>query len=486
MGRGLRLITLAAIPVLVLSACSSSAATTAPTTATVPSTDPVVTPAPTVEGKVNLRWFVGLGSGTQPSQIAAQKKFVADYDANNKDNINLTLEIVPNANAYDVLKTEIAAGKAPDIIGPVGVKGRNGFEGLFLDLTSEISSQSFDLTAYDPTLVNFFKSADQGQVGLPYDIFPGYIWYNKDAFSKAGLAPLPTKVGDQYNGKTWDWDNLASVAAQLTLDKNGKNSTQAGFDPKNIVKYGMDFQWNDARRMVSDFGPGSFVASDGVSAQIPDAWRAGFNWYYNAMWTSHICPTGAASASTLLAAGNTQSSGNVAMNAAWGWSISSIASDAATSKVKAWDMAVVPSYQGVTTAGMDADTFTITKASKNPDQAFKAMVAIMADPALMKVYGGEPAKTADQAGYFTAFDATLAPIFPGNKVTWSVLAEMQKHAAVPSIEANFPNNTQAQAINIYSAFFTKLQNTAGLDVNAALDKLKTDLQAAYDAGKPIQ
>jgi multiple sugar transport system substrate-binding protein len=483
MGRGLRLITLAAVPVLVLSACSSSAATTAPTAAPTAAQTATVQGTPVV-GKVNIRWFVGLGSGTQPSQIAAQKKFVTDYDANNKDNINLTLEIVPNANAYDVLKTEIASGKAPDIIGPVGVKGRNGFEGLFLDLTSEIASNSFDLTAYDPGLVSFFKSAD-GQVGLPYDIYPGYIWYNKDAFAKAGLAPLPTKVGDQYNGKTWDWDNLASVAAQLTLDKAGKNSTQAGFDAKNIVKYGMDFQWNDGRRMASDFGAGSFVATDGVTAQIPDAWRAAYNWYYNAMWTSHIAPNGAAEASTLLAAGNSQSSGNVAMNAAWGWSISSIASDAATSKVKAWDMAVVPSYQGTTTAGMDADTFTITKATKNPDQAFKAMVAIMADPTLMNVYGGEPAKTADQAGYFTAFDTQLNKIFPGNKVTWSVLAEMQKHAAVPSIEANFPYDTQTQAINIYSAFFTKLQNTAGLDVNKALDQLKKDLQTAYDAGKPL-
>src|ERR1035437_337603 len=106
---------------------------------------------------------------------------------------------------------------------------------------------------------------------------------------------------------------------------------------------------------------------------------------------------------------------------------------------------------------MDADTFTITKASKNPDAAFKAMVAIMADPTLMKVYGGEPAKTADQAAYFTAFDATLAPIFPGNKVTWSVLGEMQTHPPSPattmSIEANMPNFIQAS--NDYGAFYTK-------------------------------
>ena len=50
--RGLRLVTLAAIPVLVLSACTS-AATTAPSQ------------APVANGAI--RWFVGLGSGTQPA-----------------------------------------------------------------------------------------------------------------------------------------------------------------------------------------------------------------------------------------------------------------------------------------------------------------------------------------------------------------------------------------------------------------------------------
>jgi multiple sugar transport system substrate-binding protein len=463
--RGLRLITLAAIPVLVLSACSSSNAS--PSAAAAPGA---------------VRWFVGLGSGTQPAQIDAQKAFVANYNSTNPDHITVKLEIVPNANATDVLKTEIAAGNAPDIIGPVGVKGRNGFEGLFLDLTSEIAKNNFDLTVFDSTLVKFFQSAD-GQVGLPYDIFPGYIWYNKDIFAKAGLPALPTTVGAQYQGAAWDWNELGTIAAQLTTDKAGKKSTDAGFDPKTIVNYGIDFQWNDARRMVSDFGAGNFVAADGKTAQIPAVWSDGFNWYYNAMWVGHYAPTGVAINSTYLNSGNTQSSGHIAMNAAWGWSISSIASDAATAKVKTWDMGVVPAWKGATTAGMDADTFTITKASKNPDAAFKAMVAIMADPTLMKDYGGEPAKTADQAAFFTSFDATLAPIFPGNKVTWSVLGEMQKHPAVPSIEANFPNFTQGN--NDYGAFYTKLQNTAGLDVNAELTKLQQTLQTDFTNAQPL-
>jgi multiple sugar transport system substrate-binding protein len=482
--RGLRLITLAAIPVLVLSACSGSTATTAPAaTSAAPAaiTDVPGTPLPT--GVVQVRWFVGLGGGTQPSQIDAQKAFVANYNKTNKDNISIKLEIVPNANAYDVLKTEIAAGNAPDIIGPVGVKGRNGFEGLFLDLTAEVAKNNYDLTASDPALVKFFQQGGDGQVGLPYDIYPGYIWYNKDIFNKAGLAPLPAKVGDKYNGSDWTWETLGKVAAQLTVDKTGKKSTDAGFDAKNIVQYGMDFQWSDGRRTASLFGGGSFVAADGKTAQIPAAWTTAFTWYYDAIWKGHYVPNGAAESSTLLAQGNSQSSGHVAMNAAWGWSISSIASKADTAKVKAWDMAVVPASNGVTTSPMDADTFTITKASKHQDQAFKAMVAIMADQTLLKNYGGEPAQTAAQAAYFKDFDATLAPIFPGNTVTWSVLGEMAKVPAVPSHEANMPAFTQAS--NDYGAFYTKLQNNAGLDVAAELTKLQATLQKDFDNAQPL-
>jgi hypothetical protein len=107
----------------------------------------------------------------------------------------------------------------------------------------------------------------------------------------------------------------------------------------------------------------------------------------------------------------------------------------------------------------------------------------MADPTLMSNYGGEPAKTAAQAAYFAAFDATLAPIFPGLKVTWSVLGEMVKYPAVPSHEANMPAFTQASLD--YTAFLTKLQSTAGLDVNAELTKLQTTLQADFKAAQRI-
>jgi multiple sugar transport system substrate-binding protein len=437
--------------------------------------------SPTASGPVIVRWFISYSGGGMFDPPG--REFAQTFNSSQSD-FSLKLEMVPSSNAYDTLKADIAAGNAPDIIGPIGIKNRNGFEGLFLDLTTEIAKNHFDMTQYDPGLVEYVQQGAKGTIAIPYDIYPGYIWYNKDIFARNNLPPLPTKVGELYQGQLWTWQTLAKLAAGLTVDMNGKISTDPGFDAKNIHQYGMDFQWTgDLTRLASSFGSGRLVAPDGKTAQIPAAWASGLAWYYNAVHFAHIVPDGTAEGSTLLAGGNSQSSGNIAMNAAYGWSISSLASDAATAKVHTWDMGVWPSWNRVTSAPLDIDTFLITAATKHPDEAFKAMLAIYADPALMKMYGGEPARTADQAAYFQAFDATLAPIFPGNQVTWSVLDEDLKHANPINHEADMPNFQTSW--NDASTELARLQNTAGLNIADELAAFKAELQRDFDAAQPL-
>ncbi len=477
--RGFRLVTLAAVPVLVLSACNSTVATPKPSGSVAPSAAPTPTAPPGT-----IRWFVGLDQGGDNAQVAAEQQFVAGYNAGNKDGVTIRLEVVPSATAADVLSKEIAAGSPPDIVGPIGMGDLNGFADSLLDLGPLIQKNNIDMTAYDPALVKFVQQGRQSQLGIPYLIFPGYIWYDRDIFAKAKLPDLPTRVGDKYQGQTWDWNQLAKIGAQLTVDKLGRKPSDVGFDPKTIVQYGLDFQWNDLRRMASCFGSGSFVAADGKTAQVPAVWADAINWYYAGIWgTSPFIPNGRDEASDRLGQGNVQSSGAVAMNVGWSTSIPSIAADAATSKVKDWGIAVMPSWKGNTTSPMYADTFAITKASSNQDAAFKAMMAIMADQTLLRNYGGEPARTNDQPAYFANYDEVLAPIFPGIKITWSVLEEMQKVPAVPSFEANMPAFAQAQAD--YTALLTRLQTTPGLNVAAELTTLQTKLQSDFDSAKPL-
>ena len=113
----------AVVVALLAAACGASATpTTAPTgtaaataTAMAPSPSLVhITPAPVAAGPgpnggTVVRWFIGLGAGTQPAQIGPEQAFATAYNASQKD-VYLSLEIVDNTQAANILKTEVAAG----------------------------------------------------------------------------------------------------------------------------------------------------------------------------------------------------------------------------------------------------------------------------------------------------------------------------------------------------------------------------------------
>ena len=110
------------------------------------------------------------------------------------------------------------------------------------------------------------------------------LFYAKSLFDEAGLAEPPHKYGDQYTMPDgtkvdWNYDTIREVAKLLTVDKNGKDATQAGFDPANIVQWGFEPQRDDLRGLGAYFGAGSLAAADGKTAQIPDAWKAAWKFF---------------------------------------------------------------------------------------------------------------------------------------------------------------------------------------------------------------
>ena len=114
----------------------------------------------------------------------------------------ISLEIYNNNVAASLLATQIAAGNAPDIIGPVGVEGLNIFRDQLLDLAPLITKSGFDTSKYDPALVDFFKMGEGGAtIGVPFATYPSMLWYNTKAFNEAKLPLPPTKVGDAVRGQ---------------------------------------------------------------------------------------------------------------------------------------------------------------------------------------------------------------------------------------------------------------------------------------------
>jgi multiple sugar transport system substrate-binding protein len=486
-----RLAALASMVTIIAAACggtsvASQGATAAPAASTgaQPTAQIVqVTPAPLPDtgpgpnGGTIVRWFIGLGTGGQPQHVAAEQKIAADFNAAQKE-IFLSVEIYDNKVAANILKTQIAAGTAPDIIGPVGVEGLNLFRDQLLDLTSLVASQKYDTSKVDPALNDFWKLGEgNALVGLPFATYPSYLFYNKDLFDEAKLPYPPTKVGDKYQGKDWDMAAVRDLAMKLTVDKNGNDATSSSFDAANVVQWGFDMQWGDDSPLSESslFGASSFVGSDGKTAQIPEQVTTGEKWFNDGVWKDHFIPNAAQINSDLLDKGNEFESGNLAMDETHSWYTCCVNPAApAKPKVKNFGFAIAPSYNGKITAKLHADTFSLLKSTKHPELAFKAMAQLLGSADLLTIYGAFPADKSQQAAFFKSVDAT----FPGVKLDWSAPQAMLAYPDVPNHQAFVPNYAKAKAA--WQAFHNKWRTAAGVDIDAELATLKTTLQGIFD------
>jgi multiple sugar transport system substrate-binding protein len=476
-----------------LAACGGAAETSAPVEEVAPTEAAVVEEAPAEEApaeeapaeaaapadgdKEQVRWFVGLGAGSDEPMFAPQEKIVEDFNAS-QDEIELVLEIVDADQAYATLATQIAAGNAPDIVGPVGIRGRDFFRGAWLDLTPYIEATNYDLSDFDESMVQFYVDKAEGQLGLPFAIFPSFISYNKELFDEAGVPYPPKEYGAPYvdadgNEVEWNIETMTEVAKQLTVDANGNDANSPDFDPDNIVQWGYGEMWTDFRGAATLFGPGALVDEDG-NAQVPEHWREAAKWFQAGMWTDYFYPSGPYGESELLGNGNWFESGNLAMGHTHLWYQGCCMGNVDFE----WDTAAMPAYNGQPTAKMHADTFAIMKGAKNPEGAFTVLTYFLGEKAdeMTQMYGGMPARLSLQDAYFDTF-ATTVP--GGEAVDWQVVVDSMAFADNPNHESYMPSPQEAN--ERYNEFWTLVGEDPALDIDAQIDLLITDLQAIYDA-----
>ena len=425
---------------------------------------------------VTVRWFVGLGTGTQPEQLDAQQQVVDDFNAS-QDAITLEIDIVDNEVAYDTLATQIAAGDAPDIIGPVGIRGSNSFAGQFLDLEPYVESTGFDLSQYDEAQVEFWREPTGELTALPFAAYPSAIFYNKDLFDEAGLEYPPAAYGEPYaDGDPWDVDKVAELAMLLTVDANGNDATSPDFDRDNVVQWGFHQQFNDdARSIGTFFAPGTFVADDG-SAQIPEPWIEAWQWY-NDLVTAGAAPNQAEIDSDVLSAGNAFDTGNVAMANTHLWYTCCVRDEEGNGR-DFWDLAVMPEYNGTATSKLHADTFRVLSSTENPDAAFEVLSYLLDDaaPVLLDTYGALPARQDLRDPFFAGLDE----LFPQG-VNWQAALDGLEHPDVPSHESNMPNFFEAEIV--IDRWEDRLTTEMGMDAAAAAAELRAALDPVF-AGAP--
>ena len=191
---------MASVISLIAAACGGATPSTAAVGAASPAASPsvvAVTPEPvatgegglTADGKVLIRWFVGLGTGAQPDQIADEQAVVTAF---NESQDKITLK--PRDRPEHRRPTTSSARRSPPATRPTS-SGRSASAASTRTATScstcspFIEKTNYDLSDIDPGASSRPTSEGfGGQVGIPFAIYPSFIYYNKDLFKEAGVA----------------------------------------------------------------------------------------------------------------------------------------------------------------------------------------------------------------------------------------------------------------------------------------------------------
>ncbi len=171
--------------------------------------------------KVKLTFSIWGGQDEQANTQAVADKFNAS-----QDRIEVEVIAIPWENYLTKLNSMATANELPD----TGMMMETAVipyakEGMFLDVSDMFAGQEvLDCLAfkYDGKVVAY-SSANEILL----------LFYNRDMFDAAGIPYPPADAAN-----AWTWDEFVHTAKLLTLDANGKNATEAGFDPDNIVQYG--------------------------------------------------------------------------------------------------------------------------------------------------------------------------------------------------------------------------------------------------------
>jgi multiple sugar transport system substrate-binding protein len=435
-----RLLALAGVTALVISACGGSTATPSTVTASPPGS-PAATAsqaaespsvAPSDAGYTGPAATITYSIWGDPQEIKNQQAIVDAFHATTP-NITVKVTVSDWDPYWDKLQTSIAGGDAPDVFamdGPLFPDYQT--RDVLLDLKPYIDREGYDLGQLADQAVSDFTLPD-GQFGLPRDLNVVALYYNKKMFDTAGIP---------YPDDTWDWAKLTEVAKQLTLTSGGK-TTQWGFytESTDMENYWSELVWQNGGDIVSADHKTSLVGSDQAAG--------GIQFLQDLIWKDKVMPD----ASITDALGDAFEQGQAAMEANGSWLV-------ATHQAAGLDFGIAPLPKGPAgqATSINPTGAVVYKGTKSPDAAW-AFVKYLASPAaqtkLMELKASLPANKSVLTGPFaTSFDGA------------KVLADAIAYAHIkPSFKG-------------YNDWTTALQTE--LDANVFTEPKKTAKQALTD------
>jgi multiple sugar transport system substrate-binding protein len=216
---------------------------------------------------LRLGFYAPAGGGSEETM----QQLAADFEEQNP-NIDLKLQSAPYEQFFPRLRTQVAGGTAPDVWLSDGVLVQEFAErGALRDLAPYL--ESIDESDY---LGLDIVSRDGKTYGFPQGIQTPVLFYNKQLFDAAGVAP-PTAE--------WTYEDLASAAKQLTQDTNGDGKP----DQWGFRAYSPSFTetwWP----IINAFG-GQIVDDEASTVTIDSTEsRAAMDWMLDAMYGSKFAP----------------------------------------------------------------------------------------------------------------------------------------------------------------------------------------------------
>jgi multiple sugar transport system substrate-binding protein len=293
----------------------------------------------------------------------------------------------------------------------------------------------------------------------------------------------PANFGDSYiwpdgSEDEWNWDTLAEVSRQLTLDSAGLNPHDQGFDSQNIVQIGFHPLWLSPTHIGTFFAPGRlWVASDGIyTVQIPASWISAWDWWHDGMFGEEpFIPNGALASSPEFGIGNTFNARKTAMILTQTWYTCCLA-DAGEN----WDLAALPSYQDFITGRLSVDTFRIWKGTPHPEAAFEVLTYLVSAQAVSHLclgdekhpggaYDSLPALKELQDEYLKKLSFKYPHVD-----NWDIVYQSIMYPDIPSAESWMPN--WQEAWTRIDSFGVMLQNNDDLDLDSEIQVLQSDLE----------
>jgi multiple sugar transport system substrate-binding protein len=144
--------------------------------------------------KVNLAFWNGFTGGDGPFM---QK--LVDQFSNEHENIQVKMNTVQWSDYYQKVPSAVASGKGPDVgIMHVDELATNAVRGVIIPLDDVADSLGLKEADFAPVVWNA-GVYDNKRYGIPLDIHPFAMFYNRGVLERAGMDPdEPPRDGDEF------------------------------------------------------------------------------------------------------------------------------------------------------------------------------------------------------------------------------------------------------------------------------------------------